>query len=156
MAEFIVYFDYRWLIAMLVLYDCRELIIMLPLYECRVSIVVLFLYDYRALIVVLFLYQCGLLIVLLLCDCRGLVVVLLLYDCKDFLSCLFSINVVASSWYWHSVTARNWCSCLSCWLAWNFGDSVVWLQWIDSSVVPSINHSATNINTVSVRDTAIC
>jgi len=35
--------------------------------------------------------------VLLLCDCRGWVVVLLFHDYKDFLSCLFSVNAVASS-----------------------------------------------------------
>ena len=34
---------------------------------------------------------------LLLCDCRGWVVVLLFHDYKDFLSCLFSVNAVASS-----------------------------------------------------------
>ena len=141
MAEFIVFFDYRWLIVMLVLYDCRGLIIMLPLFECRGSIVVLLLYDYRALIIV------QAIDVLLLCDFRGLVVVLLLYDHKYFLSCLVSISAVASSWYWHYVTTRNRCSRLSCWLAWDFGDSIVWLQWIGSSMVSAINHNASNINT---------
>ena len=156
MVEFILSFDYRWLIVILLLYVCRALIIMLTLYEYRGSIVVLLLYDYRALIVVLFLYECRLLIVLLLCDCRELVVVLLFYDYKDFLSCLFSINAVASSWYWHYVTARNWCSYLSWWLAWDFAESIIWLQWIDSNVVRSINHDVANINTVLMRDTAIC
>ena len=140
MAEFIVFFDYRWLSCWYYTIDgdwlvcCHYMSVGDRLWCCYCMIIGHWL-------------LCRLLIVLLLCDCRGLVVVLLFCDYKDFLSCLFSINSVASSWYWHDVTTRNWCLCLSYWLAWDFGDSAVLLQWISSSMVCSINHSVTNINT---------
>lgn len=110
MAEFIVFFDYRWLIVMPVLHDRRGMI-MLRLYECKGSIVWLPGIDYCVVLIWVQAVDCvvivrlqgidfgvpvvwlqGFSVVFVLYKWGGLIVILALRDCKELLSVLILLD----------------------------------------------------------------